>query len=144
MCNKIILKDNILVELANFWSAELGEYIDPETMMRLFLKVTNVSKYRSFQYRPLQNSIVLNKYLKRYKIVCDDCCKFCKQRMETIMHILWHCEWVQDFWRQVQNIIAEICPEYNFDLSWTIRSIMFNMVHKRNNNVINFIVVVAK
>ena len=46
-------------------------------------KLTNIAKYRSFQYRLLQRSIVTNIQLRKWNIIPDDICSFCKEQQET-------------------------------------------------------------
>ena len=69
------------------WIQELGQ--DPFGSLHDFAqshckiyKVTNVTKYRSFQYRLLQRGLVTNIQLYKWDIVEDNLCTFCHQEVE--------------------------------------------------------------
>ena len=60
-------------------------------------KITNVPKYRSFQYRLLQRGIVTNIHLKKWGLSETDLCSFCHLQKETLMHLFTSCEHVMEF-----------------------------------------------
>ena len=114
-----------------------------ETHFKNVFVVTNVGKYRSFQYRLLHSAIVTNEYLKRCRIVNDNWCTFCDETTETIEHLLWQCYHVQTFWNNVRQFINEILPDL-LQLHFSLYTIMMNKVHDKANHVANFIVLGAK
>ena len=50
-------------------------------------RVTNIAKYRSFQYRLLQRAIVTNIQLFKWKVISSKDCSFCGIYEETILHL---------------------------------------------------------
>ena len=64
------------------WCLELGENICEDVvsfgkMHKEIYGLTNVAKYRSFQYRLLQRSLVTNVLLYKWGIKVSDSCSFC-------------------------------------------------------------------
>ena len=53
--------------------------------------VTNITKFRSFQYRLLQRGLVTNLQLAKWGIVSSELCSFCHQSVETLVHLFCDC-----------------------------------------------------
>ena len=53
--------------------------IDFRDQHRDIFRVTNVAKYRSFQYRLLQRGLVTNILLEKWGIVSSSMCSFCRK-----------------------------------------------------------------
>ena len=69
-------------------------------------RITNILKYRSFQYRLLQRSLMTNLvHLFKWKIVESEKCSFCKEEKETILHMLFACKYTEQLWIEVQEEI---------------------------------------
>ena len=64
---------------------------------------TNVVKLRNFQYKLLLNKIFTNKTLHVWRVVDNPKCSFCKEKDETIIHVLWECLFAKRIWENVQN-----------------------------------------
>ena len=76
-------------ELRNNYDNSLKEF--GEEHIRLY-KLTNVAKYRSFQYRLLQQrGLVTNRQLLKWNITQNADCSFCRLHTETVLHMLWKC-----------------------------------------------------
>ena len=130
------------------WNQDLGEELceDVVEFGRLHVnvyKVTNVAKYRSFQYRLLQRAIVTNVQLCSWHILSSSLCSFCHQDEETVIHLLYNCPIVQELWG---NIISFIKQEYKatnvtFILSYK-RVVLNNIVD--GNHIANFVCLLAK
>ena len=54
-------------------------------------KITNHTKYRSFQFRMLHNAIILNDKLCRWKVLQENKCSFGCDEPETEMHFFVEC-----------------------------------------------------
>ena len=106
--------------------------------------VMNVSKKRSFQYRLLYNSIVLNPNLKRCKIKQSSNCTFCNIELETITHHLWNCSIVKEFWQAailfIKNGLQISINEDRINLM----NIIFNTVNENPGHTSNLLVLIAK
>ena len=63
-------------------------------------KVTNVAKYRSFQFRLLHRAIVANIHLIHWKIINSDLCTMCRLERETYTHLFIYCKQARKIWLQ--------------------------------------------
>ena len=66
-------------------------------------KVVKTKNSRSLQYQILQRSLVTNKFLKVSGINSNDNCTFCNSEVETLEHLFWRCQKVQNFWIAIKN-----------------------------------------
>ena len=81
------------------WRSDLDQYEDTLTEFAEkhaeIYKITNIAKYRSFQYRLLQRGLVTAMQLTRWKIIDNKNCFFCNNSDETIKHVFLECTVVQ-------------------------------------------------
>ena len=126
------------------WDRELGTV----TSMRQFYvclnniyKITNVSKYRSFQYRILHRAIITNKTLFKWDIIKSPLCVFCQKENETVIHLFIHCEKVKKIW---DNITTWLKNEFNVQVKIDQENVIMNTVHDNPRNVANFICLLVK
>ena len=127
------------------WQKRLNSSISFKDFLMFFKnirKCTNHSKLRSFQYRLLNDAIVTNVLLERWKVLSSDECSFCHKTAETITHLLWECEKVQSLWYKIREFCLELKSNAPFELE--LSKIIFNIVHPVANHVFNFIVLVVK
>ena len=104
--------------------------------------ITNQAKYRSFQYRFLHRTIMLNEILKKFQLVATEMCTYCNEEKETLFHFFWKCPYAKKVWTWVEDIVKEINQnqEYKFDYV----SISICKTTTANFHIANFIVLVAK
>ena len=106
-------------------------------------KVTNVTKYQSFQYRLLQRVLVTNIHMYKWNMIDNNLCTFCRNAPETSVHLFIHCRVVQDLWQKVFNFISQ-----NFILldpmAISDADIIRNAIVKPVSNVSNFFCLVTK
>ena len=107
-----------------------------EILMNKFYKeyirvyaITNSVKLRSFQFNTLNQTLVLNEYVFQRKRCNTKFCTFCDAHDETLMHFFWECILVQSYWKEVRQIIPQICWVRNEELVFNARNIVFNRVH---------------
>ena len=105
-------------------------------------KVTNIVKYRSFQYRLIQRSIITNTRLYQWKISESKNCTFCNDREETVKHLFFECDIVQDLWRKVIMYIERRFPAKT--LSLTYSKVITNTINSKPGDVTNFICLITK
>ena len=105
-------------------------------------KVTNVTKYRSFQYRILQRAIVTNIQLSKWGLVSSDNCSFCAEHQETMVHLFVECEEVKRIWVKVTQYWKSSFTIEELDIS--VLAIMLNKIVPRSNHVVNFLCLVTK
>ena len=104
--------------------------------------VTNVLKYRSFQYRTLQRGLVTNIHLFRWGMIESENCTFCGKYKETTSHMLFLCEKVQVLWTQFYEYILKRFPALPVDIGE--REVILNQLVKNKNLVVNFMCLITK
>ena len=144
------LGDDIMLVHSKYinWKKEIGEDFTPTLyefgqLHKEIYKLTNVPKYRSFQYRVMQRSLVTNIQLQKWGIKPEDTCTFCLKHRETITHLLAECEVVQaKIWQKLKQ---EIASKYQIgDIDLRAENIILNSIAPKKKNVLNFMCLIAK
>ena len=140
---KLLADENKLFGLYINWQSKIHTSYSYKEFLKLFgniYKITNHSKYRSFQYRILHNAIIFNDRLSKWNIKDNDSCTYCKEK-ETMLHFYVECKKAKEFWVKV----TEMCRTmYNTNTCLTAENIIFNTIEPNAKHVSNFIVLVAK
>ena len=106
------------------------------------LRVTNVPKYRSFQYRLLHRAVITNIHLKHWKMRQDDSCSFCGKHRETYKHLFCECEIIIPIWSKAKQIMFETT---NLDqVQDSPDKVLLNTIHDKPAHILNFICLVFK
>ena len=137
-CSLISNKELVKTRMQK-WKAELCQDIEYEIFLRCFVDihfVTNVPKYRSFQYRLLMRIIVTNIDLYKWKLKDTDKCTFCKQESESYLHLFIYCEKVQPFWVDVEELMKQYG---NTPINFAPDTVLMNRVIDTPGHVKNFI-----
>ena len=100
-------------------------------------RVTNVPKYRSFQYRLLQRGLVTNIQLYKWGIISSELCFFCSQEKESVMHMLVQCIVIQNIWVEFESYIRQ---RFNIMCECTPRNIILNRITEKKNACSQFLV----
>ncbi len=66
-------------------------------------KLTANTKLQWLQFRINHYILATNKYLCKVNITDDPNCTFCKDEVETIEHLFWNCDVIQNFVEQIDN-----------------------------------------
>ena len=88
--------------------------------------LTNVPKYRSFQYRLLQRGLVTNVQLYKWKIIESDACYFCKQSSEDLSHLMYFCPIVQELWAQMHQYLES--QQYGLPVVINLHNVLLNRI----------------
>ena len=104
-------------------------------------KVTNVTKYRNFQYRFLMFNIYTNVKLYKWKILSTELCSFCHMFPETILHLLYECFYVKKYWAEITQYIYQLTNQHH-DI--TFEKVVFVKVVKLPMHIINLVILIAK
>ena len=127
------------------WNQELEEdlcediFVYGKIHMDIY-KVTNIPKYRSFQYRLLQRALITNLQLYKWGIVDTNLCFFCKIHPETIVHLLCECTITMALWAEIKSFIQQ---EFGISIELGTTQILCNEFVARNQ-LVNFIGLIAK
>ena len=68
-------------------------------------RVTNVPKYRSFQYRLLQRAIITNQHLYKWGKKTQNTCTFCDGTEESLVHLFFECPYTYALWIDFKEYI---------------------------------------
>ena len=127
------------------WSSELGMTIDMEIFQQGFkdvFLVTNIPKYRSFQYRLLHRGLVMNTHLFHWRIRNDNLCSFCLQEKETYSHFFVTCEKVKPIWIQAESFFNTLNED---NIHFDVDTVLWNRVITENaSHCKNFMCLVIK
>ena len=143
MYNQMIEVNDALEVKRQKWERDLQREFTNQEFLTAFQQiyvVTNISKYRSFQFRLLHRALVTNIHLQRWGIKTDSLCTFCENAMETVEHLLISCEYVSVLWWKVFELMGTYT---NQKLVQSTETILFNRVAK-SGNIANFICLVTK
>ena len=105
-------------------------------------KLTDL-KLKWFQMRLIYRLLPTRKFLHDRKIVNDPTCSSCNLDIQTIQHLLWHCNIAQEFWRSLRKLLAEKCIHL-YNLNLTEEFILFGYNHSVADSVFDYIIVNAK
>ena len=131
------------------WMSELGADFCPGLydfglQHQEIYKLTNIPKFRSFQYRLIQRGIVTNIQLEKWNILESSGCSFCNQYVEEVIHLFATCPVITNFWAEFVIYVSSRFNVRSSELDLRASAIIFNRVTTRKYHVINFLVLVAK
>ena len=127
------------------WRHDLGhEYQDTLSEFALACKeiysITNVPKFRSFQYRLLHRGLVTNTLLEKWKMIGSNSCSFCGIDEETMIHLFTRCPLIIQLWQQIAEYITH---RFTVPVIISAKRIIFNNIVE-GKHVGNFICLVTK
>ena len=107
-------------------------------------KISNIVKYRDFQYRLLVNAIHANDKLCHWKIVTENTCELCMQEKQTITHLMYQCKEVRKLWKSILIFLQKCTKIDTTEIELTSETIMLNNVHPKATHVANTIILIVK
>ena len=126
---------------ANKWAQYLNCDIPMDKYQKYFKRVysvTTITKLRDFQYRLNLNKVYPNYILKKWKVVDCELCEFCQSKVQTVMHMLIECKYVQWVWRALQGmfVMSNLC--------WEQENLIFNTIHENPKHLVNLLALILK
>lgn len=113
----------------NKWEQDLGEAnINWKKVYQNIFKATIDTKLRNFQYKYITRIIPTNKKLLKFNIKPSNLCDFCSMHVETLRHLFWECQHIQNFWRELSNHLNSI----NFTIDINYKAISLGLYEERN------------
>ena len=109
-------------------------------MHKKIFAISNIPKFRSFQYRLLQRSLVTNKLLTKWSVINDPSCSFCHTHDESVKHLLYDCSCVQEVWNSFAKYVLE---QFSIHVNISWKNVVCNKVSSRNH-VANFLCLICK
>ena len=90
------------------WEQILGKEIDWKKIFKTINQIKE-TKMRWFQMKIVYRILVSNSILFKMNIVHSDKCNFCLLEKDSVIHYLWECTHVQQFWADFLNLIKSKC-----------------------------------
>ena len=140
--NMLIADDEYVEKYRTRWCEEENTNFEKSEYKRAFndlYGVTNVTKFRNFQYKLLLGKIVTNTKLKQWNIKNSENCLFCHE-VETVRHCLFECVYVKSIWDK----FFEFCTNLNFEVNSNFEKMVLNKIHNVSNHVINLAALILK
>jgi len=99
-------------------------------------KTFSDTRTREFHYKFLNDILVNNYWLKKWKIKDDDKCRLCKSETETLLHQFWSCPEIQRLWLELENELREL----GIQIKFTEEDMLFGQTEKTTiTNIINLL-----
>ena len=137
-CNNAL--DTLFIKMSQRHTFNKEQYA--EAFVRIHY-VTNITKYRDFQYRLLVNDIHANDKLYHWKKVETQRCDWCEHK-QTVKHLFWECKMVEKLWNKIENFINK-CLYINQEVKiQSYSDIFLGTVHVQRCHIINLLVLVSK
>jgi len=126
------------------WSKALNIQMDEERWRMCFIDANKSiisAVLRSFQYHIIHRSLVTNKFLFMCNIKDSDICYYCEQHCESIEHLFWDCECIQNIW---DGIVKEFKGDFNIQQYVKKEYVLLGVETALNKTLINHIFIVVK
>ena len=94
---------------------------------------------QEFQFKVNNHILVTKSFLHKINKVDNDRCTFCSLETETIIHVLFNCNKVKEFWLAMKNWLR---IQANVILHLTIKNVIFSK--QENNELLNYILLLGK
>ena len=105
-------------------------------------RLTQCTKLRSFQYRLLNNALTTNVNLQQWRIQSNSDCTFCKDHVETVLHLLVECVMVKTvIWKPLQQWLNYFCY---VDLTLEAHTLILNDYKDSFPDMVNTIILITK
>jgi hypothetical protein len=103
-----LIGETIIPKPCKNWENISGTEID---WLKIFATTKKIpeTKLKWFQMKIYYRILVTNSILCAMKVVETNVCNFCNMEKDTILHYLWDCVHVQDFWHEFVNRLKEKC-----------------------------------
>ena len=137
----------LLVQKYKRWQQEVGEnfceniYQFGQKHLDIY-RLSNVAKYRSFQYRLLQRGIVTNIHLYSWKITQSDLCYYCQNERETVCHLFYQCPIILNLWKDVVIYVKNRFMGIKVELN--LQNVILNSIIIKKSHVGNFLCLLTK
>ena len=138
-------KDTVIKENLIKWDAAMPfetEFCEYESAVVNTSRLKCHSKYRSLHYRLLNNALIFNDKLYKWKIKKSNLCSNCNEVKETTAHFFLECSHA----KKVMSWVIEMCKKISNveQLNVNDKSIMLNTINPNVNHIFNYILLVTK
>ena len=124
-----------IMEMFEVTENEIGK------IYRLPFIITQNSRLQWFQYKINHLILTTNSFLSKINLVPSPLCTFCKEQPESITHLLWECEKVQNL---LESIDTWIVDEGSFSMNFNKRTFLFGIFNNNYATVQNLVILTIK
>ena len=78
----------------------------------------------------------------RWNAEITDKSTFCKESKETVIHVLWECKYVENFWKKLAQWLSYVCKIE--DPKFTLYNIIINKTNGKYKEFIDSVILIAK
>ena len=126
------------------WENELKEEIDRRLWEGSFdntARITISTKLRIFQYQVIHKIITTNVRRAKYTVGLSPKCTFCFSQNETILHLLYECEYSRKVWKALEKWLMYY---FKVKVKLTPLQIICNTVESQEKDMVNTCVLIMK
>ena len=91
------------------WNRYFDKDLDWVRIIEVCHRTSHECKLKWLQYRIIHRNIPTNRYLYLRNVIEDNMCSFCHREEESIDHFFWSCDFVKEFWLDLQAWLNEKC-----------------------------------
>ncbi|PJE77669.1 hypothetical protein CI610_03402 [invertebrate metagenome] len=138
----IMIRNNIVPSGQRKWNSIFDRSnIYWSQVFKLPFIVTNNTKFQWFQYRINHHILTTNSLLFKTRMVPSPLCTLCNSEIETIIHILWECQEVQNLLLSFETLLDTLLIPFGFNKE----SFLFGLLTQNvNGKIDNEILIVIK
>ena len=115
---------------------DLDEYCK---LFRNIYTVTNITKFRDFQYRLLLLKVPTNNILYHWKVKITQQCDYCSAPYQNIKHLFYDCPYTKKIWDFIEGVFTEAGVQGQFAYSNILTSTITPKM-----DACNFVCIVVK
>ena len=117
-----------------------------ETAFKDLYVMTNITKYRDFQYRLLNLAIYANNVLFYWKKVDSQCCDWCDFPKQTVQHMLFECPFSCKVFKELTMFInnKQMVKKPIFIDAITYKMIVLGRIVSPKDHIVNFLFLITK
>jgi hypothetical protein len=139
---KMVLTDSLPCGIRK-WNNIFAQ-LNWKNILHVCHKTTRDCQLKWFQLRLIYRILPTNRYLFFRKVVDSQACSFCGSENETIVHLLWHCRYVENFWKEFEDLLIRNC-ECMLHFHFNEELVLFGVSeHIYTDNVLDLIILLAK
>ena len=126
------------------WATDLNTTLPQDTFSCYFQNIhicTISTKLRDFQYRLLNQAVITNTHLFKWKIIQADICTFCEEQPESILHLLVKCKHSQLIWNKLFVKLHTLTGIY---IQFTEKEQLLGITYFQYQDLFNLIFIITK
>ena len=139
----LLLHENFVPPSINKWNNTFDN-LEWNKIFNNCHRITKDCQLKWFQLRLVYRILPTNKFLFTRKIIDSSKCSICDKEDETIVHLLWQCEYVLKFWNDLLQVLKTTCIHLA-DLVFSPLLVLFGVKDNAYpDEAISFIILIAK